>query len=78
MSAAQETFFDQVTRYFNDAARFTTYPEGLLAQIRICNSIYRFDFPLRRAERPHRGHPRLAGRAQPSQAADQGRDPLRP
>jgi glutamate dehydrogenase (NAD(P)+) len=49
MSAAQETFFDQVTRYFNDAARFTTYPEGLLAQIRICNSIYRFDFPLRRA-----------------------------
>ncbi len=50
MSAAQENFFDQVTRYFNDAARFTTYPEGLLAQIRCCNSIYRFDFPLRRAD----------------------------
>ena len=44
-----ESFFDQVTRYFNDAARFTTYPEGLLSQIRCCNSIYRFDFPLRRA-----------------------------
>ena len=42
-----ESFFDQVTRYFNDAARFTTYPEGLLSQIRCCNSIYRFDFPLR-------------------------------
>jgi glutamate dehydrogenase (NAD(P)+) len=49
MSAAQESFFDQVTRYFNQAASFTTYPEGLLAQIRCCNSIYRFDFPLRRA-----------------------------
>ncbi|MGE0446761.1 MAG: Glu/Leu/Phe/Val dehydrogenase, partial [Vicinamibacterales bacterium] len=48
MSAAQESFFDQVTRYFNDAARFTSYPEGLLAQIRCCNSIYRFDFPVRR------------------------------
>ena len=46
MTATTETFFDQVTRYFNDAARFTTYPEGLLAQIRCCNSIYRFDFPL--------------------------------
>jgi glutamate dehydrogenase (NAD(P)+) len=50
MSASHESFFDQVTRYFNDAARFTTYPEGLLAQIRCCNSIYRFDFPLRRAD----------------------------
>ena len=50
MSASHENFFDQVTRYFNDAARFTTYPEGLLAQIRCCNSIYRFDFPLRRAD----------------------------
>ena len=44
-----ESFFDQVTRYFDDAAKHTTYPEGLLAQIRACNSIYRFDFPLRRA-----------------------------
>ena len=50
MSAAQESFFDQVTRYFDEAAKFTTYPEGLLAQIRCCNSIYRFDFPLRRAD----------------------------
>ena len=42
-------FFDQVTQYFNEAAKFTTYPEGLLDQIRRCNSVYRFDFPLRRA-----------------------------
>ena len=78
MSAAPESFFDQVTRYFNEAARFTTYPDGLLAQIRCCNSIYRFDFPLRTGRRGHRGDPRLARRAQPSQAADQGRHPLRP
>ena len=30
-------FFDQVTQYFNAAAKFTTYPEGLLEQIRRCN-----------------------------------------
>jgi glutamate dehydrogenase (NAD(P)+) len=43
-------FFDQVTQYFNEAARFTEYPAGLLEQIRVCNSVYRFDFPLRRAD----------------------------
>jgi glutamate dehydrogenase (NAD(P)+) len=42
-------FFDQVTQYFYEAARFTDYPPGLLDQIRTCNSVYRFDFPLRRA-----------------------------
>ena len=45
----QANFFDQVTQYFNEAARFTDYPGGLLEQIRVCNSVYRFDFPLRRA-----------------------------
>lgn len=48
--SGQPNFFDQVTQYFNDAARFTDYPAGLLDQIRTCNSVYRFDFPLRRAE----------------------------
>jgi glutamate dehydrogenase (NAD(P)+) len=46
--SAQANFFDQVTQYFNEAARFTDYPKGLLDQIRACNSVYRFDFPLRR------------------------------
>ena len=50
MTSSTESFFDQVTRYFDDAARYTTYPEGLLSQIRLCNSIYQFDFPLRRAD----------------------------
>jgi glutamate dehydrogenase (NAD(P)+) len=48
MSAQQANFFDQVTQYFNEAATFTNYPKGLLEQIRVCNSVYRFDFPLRR------------------------------
>ena len=46
----QPSFFDQVTRYFNDAARFTSHPPGLLDQIRCCNSVYRINFPLRRAD----------------------------
>jgi glutamate dehydrogenase (NAD(P)+) len=47
MSAA--TFFDEVNQYFDQAATFTVYPAGLLNHIRSCNSVYRFDFPLRRA-----------------------------
>jgi glutamate dehydrogenase (NAD(P)+) len=47
--STQANFFEQVNQYFNEAASFTTYPEGLLDQIRCCNSVYRFDFPLRRA-----------------------------
>jgi glutamate dehydrogenase (NAD(P)+) len=42
-------FFDEVNQYFDQAAAFTSYPRGLLEQIRGCNSVYRFDFPLRRA-----------------------------
>ena len=41
-------FFEEVNQYFDQAARFTDYPPGLLNQIRGCNSVYRFDFPLRR------------------------------
>ncbi len=46
--SGQANFFDQVTQYFSAAAAFTGYPKGLLEQIRVCNSVYRFDFPLRR------------------------------
>lgn len=49
--SAQANFFDQVTQYFNAAAKFTNYSEGLLEQIRVCNSVYRFDFPLRRGDK---------------------------
>lgn len=47
--STQANFFEQVNQYFNEAASFTTYASGLLDQIRCCNSVYRFDFPLRRA-----------------------------
>jgi glutamate dehydrogenase (NAD(P)+) len=50
MTAHQEDFFGQVNRYFDEAAALADYPAGLLAQIRCCNSVYRFDFPLRRAD----------------------------
>jgi glutamate dehydrogenase (NAD(P)+) len=42
------SFFDEVNITFDHAATFTEYPKGLLDQIRCCNSVYRFDFPLRR------------------------------
>ena len=48
--SAPANFFDEVNQYFDQAARFTNYPAGLLDQIRGCNSVYRFDFPLRRAD----------------------------
>ncbi|HMS64449.1 MAG TPA: Glu/Leu/Phe/Val dehydrogenase [Ignavibacteria bacterium] len=40
-------FFNDVCSYFDKAAHFTNHPAGLLNQIRRCNSIYRFCFPLR-------------------------------
>ena len=43
----EESFFEDVLRYFNRAASFTKYPEGLLQQIKYCNSVYRMKFPVR-------------------------------
>lgn len=40
-------FFDNVSIYFDKAAAFTTHPKGLLDQIKVCNSVYRFEFPTR-------------------------------
>ena len=48
--SGQPNFFDEVNTTFDEAARFTEYPKGLLDQIRCCNSVYRFDFPLRRQD----------------------------
>ncbi len=41
-------FFDQVNRMFEKAAAHTDHPPGLLRQIRICNSVYHMEFPLKR------------------------------
>jgi glutamate dehydrogenase (NAD(P)+) len=45
----EPSFFDTVNSYFEKAAALTTYPRGLLEQIKVCNSIYAFEFPIRRA-----------------------------
>lgn len=44
----ETTFFEDVCQYFDNAAQFLKYPHGLLDQIRSCNSVYRFRFPIRR------------------------------
>jgi glutamate dehydrogenase (NAD(P)+) len=41
------SFFDTVNIYFERAAALTEYPRGLLDQIKICNSVYSFSFPVR-------------------------------
>jgi glutamate dehydrogenase (NAD(P)+) len=43
----QSGFFDNVSVYFDQAASFTEYPKGLLDQIKVCNSVYSFNFPVR-------------------------------
>ena len=41
-------FFAQVNRMFDRAAGYLDHPKGLLEQIRMCNSVYRMEFPLRK------------------------------
>jgi glutamate dehydrogenase (NAD(P)+) len=40
-------FLDSVSRYFDKAAALTEHPQGLLNQIKMCNSVYSFKFPIR-------------------------------
>jgi len=42
------SFLDQVNRMFEKASVYTTHDTGLLSQIRICNSVYHMEFPLKR------------------------------
>ncbi len=41
-------FLGDVSRMFAKAAKLTSHPAGLLEQIRICNSLYAMEFPLKR------------------------------
>ncbi len=43
-------FLDAVNSNFDKAARFLNHPSGLLNQIKICNSVYHFRFPVRTAD----------------------------
>jgi glutamate dehydrogenase (NAD(P)+) len=40
-------FFEDVLKYFNRAAKFVDVSEGLLEQIKYCNSVYRMRFPIK-------------------------------
>ena len=44
---AHTSFFENVLRYVDHAASFSQQPKGLLDQIKHCNSVYHFEFPLR-------------------------------
>ncbi len=46
----ERRFYTDVTTYFDRAAAFTDHPAGLLDQIKRCNSLYRFDFPVRQRD----------------------------
>jgi glutamate dehydrogenase (NAD(P)+) len=49
MSESQsQGFLDTVNQNFDAAAAFLDYPPGLLDQIKVCNSVYKFRFPVRR------------------------------
>ena len=43
----EPNFLEQVNIGFNKAAAYTKHPKGLLNQIRICNSLYHMQFPVR-------------------------------
>lgn len=44
-------FFDDVCQFFDHAAQFTKHEQGLLDHIKACNSVYRFQFPIRRGNK---------------------------
>jgi glutamate dehydrogenase (NAD(P)+) len=44
------SFFENVTANFDRAAAFTDHPKGLLDQIKVCNSVYHFQFPVQTDE----------------------------
>lgn len=44
------TFEDNVNVYFDHAATFCAYDSGLLEQIKVCNSVYAFAFPVRHGD----------------------------
>ena len=51
--ATNSSFLSTVDQYFENAASFLEHPRGLLDQIKICNSIYHFKFPVRHGDEYH-------------------------
>ena len=50
MTTAGRDLLTNVSAAFEEAASFTSHPRGLLDQIKACNALYRFEFPLRRSD----------------------------
>lgn len=48
--SAGAAFLTTVDHYFENAARFLDHPRGLLDQIKECNSVYCFKFPVRHGD----------------------------
>lgn len=48
MNPPHDPLLAQVNSYFDKAAAHFDYPSGLLEQIKVCNSVHRVAFPLRR------------------------------
>ncbi|HLT87646.1 Glu/Leu/Phe/Val family dehydrogenase [Sphingobacterium chuzhouense] len=46
-NTANNSFFESVQRNFDKAAQFTRFDQGILAQIKACNSILRVKFPVK-------------------------------
>jgi glutamate dehydrogenase (NAD(P)+) len=44
------SFFTSVSRNFDIASKYTEHPKGLLEQIKMCNSVYHFTFPIRKGK----------------------------
>lgn len=47
MAGNMTSLLQNVSSYFDEAARLTQHPAGLLAQIKACNSVYAVQFPFR-------------------------------
>lgn len=47
MSEKNVSFLESVNRYFDAAAPHTGLPDGLLKQIKVCNSVYQIYFPIK-------------------------------
>ena len=45
---SEHSFFAQVNANFDKAAAYTKHPDGLLEQIKVCNSVYHMAFPVER------------------------------
>ena len=50
VSATETSFFGDVVRNFDKAAAHLNHPAGLLEQIKVCNSVYHFTFPIQTEE----------------------------